>query len=108
MDFLVEFEIKVPEGIPESEVAARQDAESAAAANLVDQGHLIRLWNRRVGPGESRPIGLYRAESEGELDGLLRALPLYEWMRVSVAPLEPHPNDPAASNDSPVAAGNQP
>jgi muconolactone delta-isomerase len=96
MDFLVEFEINVPEGTPESEVTAREDAESAAAAKLVDQGHLVRLWKRRVAPGESRPVGLYRAESEGELDGLLRALPLYEWMRVAVTPLEPHPNDPAA------------
>jgi muconolactone delta-isomerase len=96
MDFLVEFEINVPEGTPETEVTAREDAESAAAAKLVDQGHLIRLWKRHVAPGESRPIGLYRAESEADLDGLLRALPLYEWMRASVTPLESHPNDPAA------------
>jgi muconolactone delta-isomerase len=96
MDFLVEFEITVPEGTPESEVRAREDAESAAAAKLVDQGHLIRLWKRSVAPGESRPIGLYRAESEVDMDGLLRALPLYEWMHVTVTPLEPHPNDPAA------------
>jgi muconolactone D-isomerase len=96
MDFLVEFEINIPEGTPETEVTAREDAESAAAAKLVDQGHLVRLWKRRVAPGESRPIGLYRADTEGELDGLLRALPLYGWMRVTVTPLEPHPNDPAA------------
>jgi muconolactone delta-isomerase len=95
MDFLVEFEINIPEGTPETEIAAREDAESAAAAKLVDQGHLVRLWKRRVAPGESRPIGLYRAQSERELNGLLRALPLYEWMRVTVTPLEPHPNDPA-------------
>jgi muconolactone delta-isomerase len=94
MDFLVEFEINVPGGTPESEVMAREDAESAAAAKLVDQGHLVRLWKRPVAPGESRPIGLYRAESEADLDGLLSALPLYEWMRVAVTPLEPHPNDP--------------
>jgi muconolactone D-isomerase len=103
MDFLVEFGINVPEGTPETEVKAREHAESAAAAKLVDEGHLVRLWNRRVAPGESRPIGLYRAESEGELDRLLRALPLYEWMRVSVTSLEPHPNDPAARNGSAVA-----
>jgi len=96
MDFLIEFEINVPKGTPESEVTAREDAESAAAAKLVDQGHLLRLWKRHVAPGESRPIGLYRAESEADIDGLLRALPLYEWMRVTVTPLQPHPNDPAA------------
>jgi muconolactone delta-isomerase len=108
MDFLVDFEINVPAGTAESEVAAREDAESAAAAQLVDQGHLVRLWKRRVAPGETRPIGLYRAESEGELDGLLRALPLYGWMRVTVTPLEPHPNDPAAQPELPVVAGSQP
>ena len=108
MDFLVEFEINVPEGTPEAEVTARQDAESAAAAKLVDQGHLVRLWKRSVAPGESRPIGLYRAESEGELDGLLRALPLYEWMRVAVTPLEPHPNDPAAQQRLPGRRRNRP
>jgi muconolactone delta-isomerase len=101
MDFLVDFEINVPEGTAESEVTAREDAESAAAAKLVDQGHLVRLWKRRIAPSKSRPIGLYRAESEGELDGLLRALPLYDWMRVSVTPLEPHPNDPAAEQSLP-------
>jgi len=95
MDFLVEFEINVPKDIPESEVTAREDAEAVAAAKLVDQGHLIRLWKRHVAPGESRPIGLYRAESEADMDDLLRALPLYEWMHVTVTPLEPHPNDPA-------------
>jgi muconolactone delta-isomerase len=95
MDFLVEFEINVPKGTPESEVTAREDAEAAAAAKLVDRGHLIRLWKRHVAPGESRPIGLYRAESAADMDGLLRALPLYQWMRVTVTPLEPHPNDPA-------------
>lgn len=107
MDFLVEFEINVPEGTPESDVIAREDAESAAAAKLVDQGHLIRLWKRRVAGGESRPIGLYRAASEGELDRLMRALPLYEWMRVAVTPLEPHPNDPPAQQ-SPPARRRQP
>jgi muconolactone delta-isomerase len=101
MDFLIEFEINVPKGIQESEVTAREDAESAAAAKLVDQGHLIRLWQRRVAPGESRPIGLYRADSEADMDGLLRELPLYEWMRVTVTPLEPHPNDPAVEQPVP-------
>jgi muconolactone delta-isomerase len=101
MDFLVEFEINVPKGTPESEVTGREDAESAAAAKLVDQGHLIRLWKRRVASGEGRPIGLYRAESEADMDGLLRALPLYEWMRVTVTPLESHPNDPAVQQRVP-------
>jgi len=45
-------------------------------------------------------LGLYRAESETELDGLLSALPLYEWMTVTVTGLERHPNDPAAAQET--------
>ena len=41
-------------------------------------------------------MGLYRAESEAQLDGLLGGLPLADWMHVVVTSLEAHPNDPAA------------
>jgi muconolactone delta-isomerase len=97
MEFLVEFEVKVPEGTPESEVGARQRAEAVAAARLADEGHLVRVWRRPVGPDESTVLGLYRADSERELRDLLGALPLSEWMHVTVTPLQSHPNDPAAS-----------
>jgi muconolactone D-isomerase len=40
-------------------------------------------------------IGLYAADSVTELEGLLGALPLADWMKVTVIPLAPHPNDPA-------------
>jgi muconolactone delta-isomerase len=97
MEFLVEFEIKVPEGTPEAEVKEREDAEASAVAKLADEGHVLRIWKRPVATGESTALGLYRADSEMELDGLLRLLPLSEWMNVAVTPLEHHPNDPAAA-----------
>ena len=96
MEFLVDFEVDIPEGTPESEVKDRETAEATAAARLVQDGHLLRIWYRPVALGETRILGLYRAESETELDRLLGALPLYEWMRVTVTALAPHPNDPAA------------
>ena len=46
MEFLVEFEVNVPGGTSESEVNSRQDAEASAAATLVDEGHLLRVWQR--------------------------------------------------------------
>lgn len=95
MEFLVEFEVNVPDSAPESEVKEREQAEAAAAAKLVDEGHLVRLWRPRVAPGTMRILGLYRASSEAELDALMGALPLSEWMRVTVTPLDEHPNDPA-------------
>jgi muconolactone D-isomerase len=100
MDFLVEFEIDVPAGTPEAEVEDRKRAEAVAATKLADEGHLLRAWKRPLSTGETHVLGLYRAESETELDGLLSALPLYDWMTVTVTPLELHPNDPGAASQS--------
>jgi muconolactone delta-isomerase len=97
MEFLVEFEVNVPAGAPESEVKELEDAEASAAAKLADEGHLVRVWRRAATAGGATIVGLYRADSGAQLDDLLRALPLYDWMRVTVTPLEPHPNDPAGS-----------
>ena len=108
MEFLVEFEVNVPDGVPESEVQARTRAEASAAASLVDQGHLIRVWKPPAAPGETKALGLYRADSEAQLAGLLGALPLYDWMHVTVTPLGPHPNDPAARATVSAAAGSRP
>jgi muconolactone delta-isomerase len=96
VEFLVEFEVNVPDGTPATEVEERQDAEASAAARLTDEGHLVRVWKEPVANSETKVLGLYRADSETQLDSLLGALPLYEWMEVRVTPLEPHPNDPAA------------
>jgi muconolactone D-isomerase len=95
MEFLVGFEINVPSGTPESDIRDRESAEAAAAAELARDGHLVRVWKLTPRAGEAKVLGLYNADSRAQLDRLLRALPIYEWMRVTVTPLEPHPNDPA-------------
>lgn len=94
MEFLVEFNVTVPEGTQDAEVRQKEQAEAAAAAMLVRSRHLVRLWKPPVAPGETRAVGLYRARSEEELDELLGDLPLNGWMKIIVTPLEPHPNDP--------------
>jgi muconolactone D-isomerase len=96
MEFLVEFEVEVPEGTRESEVEQRLRDEATAAAKLVDEGHLLRVWRRNAVADDPTVIGLYAADSEAKLDGLLGALPLADWMQVTVIPLAPHPNDPIA------------
>jgi muconolactone D-isomerase len=94
MEFLVEFDVNVPDGAPASEVEARERAEASAAARLVDEGHLLRLWKPPAAPGETKALGLYRADSKAQLASLFGALPLADWMNITVTPLEPHPNDP--------------
>jgi muconolactone D-isomerase len=92
LEFLVEFEVGVPAGTPTAEIEQRTRAEASAAAKLVDDGHLLRLWRRDA----TTTFGLYAAASEAELDGLLHTLPLADWMQITVTPLAAHPNDPAA------------
>ena len=73
MEFLVEFEVEVPAGTPDAEVEQHQRAESAAAAKLAEDGHLVRLWRRPLVGDGTTAIGPYRAGSEAALDGLLAA-----------------------------------
>ena len=107
MEFLVEFEISVAQGTPESEVRTRERAEAAAAAKLVDGGHLAPVWKVPDTTAETKVLGLYRADTKQELGGLLRVLSLHQWMNVKVTTLEPHPSDPAAAPPKPMGAGSQ-
>ena len=99
MEFLVEFDVDVPDGTPDDEIGERENAEASAAAKLVADGHLVRLWKL---PGGSKAIGVYRADSQAQLDGLLGDLPLSEWMQVTVQPLEPHPDDPVGDPETAI------
>jgi muconolactone delta-isomerase len=98
VEFLVEFEVKVPAGTPDAEVEQHQRAESAAAAKLAEDGHLVRLWRRPLVGDGTTAIGLYRADSQAELDDLLAALPLADWLHVTVTTLDAHPNDPGPAS----------
>ena len=63
MEFLVEFELEVPPDTPHAEVEQRQRAESAAAAKLAEDGHLVRLWRRPlVGDGTTCDRGVPRRQ----------------------------------------------
>jgi muconolactone delta-isomerase len=100
-EYLVEFEIDIPPGADRADVGRRTAAEAAAAAELVSRGHLVRLWTRSAGTTTRRTLGLYRARDRAELDALLAALPLADWMHVGVTPLEGHPNDPGPPGGPP-------
>jgi muconolactone D-isomerase len=101
MEFLVEFELIVPAGTAQAEINERERAESAAATQLANEGHLLRVWSTTFSKtGGPSVISLYRAETPSELEDLLRRLPLYEWMRVRITPLQAHPNDPPTAGSA--------
>jgi muconolactone delta-isomerase len=95
MEFLVQFEFEIPAGVAKPEIEERETAEAAAAELLADEGHLVRLWKVPTGDSPTKVLGLYRVKGREELEALLSALPLYEWMQTSITPLFQHPNDPA-------------
>ncbi|MBT2520009.1 muconolactone Delta-isomerase family protein [Arthrobacter sp. ISL-28] len=95
MEFLTTLITNVPDGTPEETVDDTRSREAIRAAQLAEQGYLLRLWKPPVEPGEWRTLGLWRAENESELRSILATLPLHVWMTVEVTPLTPHPNDPA-------------
>ncbi len=97
MQFLVDFDVVVPEGVPDSVVRQREVAEADTAARLAADGQLLRVWKRPAGHGTSTVLGLYDANNASELDDILRNLPLYDWMRIVITPLDPHPNDPQST-----------
>jgi len=104
MEFLVEFKLTIPQDADPADVDARRQAETAASAQLARAGQLVRLWTVSRSPGRWRGIGLYRADSESEMKALLRALPLHDWMQVTVTALEAHPNDPTPAPASDLTA----
>lgn len=94
MEFLVEMTTKVPPGTTPAEVEEMRGRESARAAELAAEGHMIRLWRPPLAAGEWRSIGLFAATDGVELEEKLSSMPLRAWRTDTVTPLTAHPNDP--------------
>lgn len=92
MEFLVQIDIDLPVDLKTDVRQKMVAAESHRAQELHKSGNLVRLW--RVA-GRQANCGIWRADSDDELNSVLATLPMYRFMRVHIQPLEPHPNDPA-------------
>jgi muconolactone delta-isomerase len=94
MEYLVTMTTRVPDGTSEQEVSEVRARESARSAELVAQGHLLRLFRPPLKPGEWRTFGLFAADDGDRLEEVLASMPLRVWRTDDVTPLLPHPNDP--------------
>jgi len=97
MEYLVDFITDVPEGTPATEIDRRSRAEAERVGALAKEGRVLRVWRPKPEDGRWRATGLYRADSEAELNAILETLPLYPWMTIDVRALAAHPNDPASA-----------
>jgi muconolactone delta-isomerase len=95
-EFLTTFEVTIPDGATEQEVAEITAREADRTRDLAKQGHLGRLWMLPPTPGRWRALGLWQADSEEELQAILESLPMAKWMTTETTPLTQHPNDPGA------------
>lgn len=93
MEFLVNIKLQWSESMDEDQREKVSKDERAHAVELIQQGHLVRMW--RV-PGRFENWGLWRADSATQLHQIISGLPAFPWMRdVSVLPLAKHPVDPS-------------
>jgi muconolactone delta-isomerase len=53
MEFLVEFDVHVPDGTPEAEIEGRVSAEVAASGEPAREQHLVRLWRPPTAAAEN-------------------------------------------------------
>jgi muconolactone delta-isomerase len=95
-EFLVTFTPAVPAGTPAEDVEEATVREAGRARELAKQGHLVRLWTLPADEGVSSALGLWRADSEAQMQAILESLPQYPYRRTQTTLLTPHPNDPAA------------
>jgi muconolactone delta-isomerase len=93
-EFLTTFTLNAQDGGDTPTLEEAKAAEARSARKLVDQGYLVRLWQL---PGSGRVLGLWQAESEGEIQAILATLPLLPWLEIETTPLTEHPSDPAAA-----------
>jgi muconolactone delta-isomerase len=100
-EFLTTFTISIPDGTSAQAVEDAQAAEAQRAKELAGQGHLERLW---VLPGTGRALGLWTARDGGQMQAIVKSLPLDRWMTTQTTPLTSHPSDPAVASSWAVTA----
>jgi muconolactone delta-isomerase len=71
----------------------------------IGDGHLVRLWRASTEHGSSAVLGLYRAGSKAEPRRTSGCSTAVELMRISISPLDQHPNDPARTRVLPKSRG---
>jgi muconolactone delta-isomerase len=94
-EFLITMTITIPAGTADTAVEQGYARAGDRARALADQGHLLRLWKLSAEPGEWRTLGLWSADTPAQMQEIVAALPLRDWMTAQTTPLSHHPSDPA-------------
>lgn len=90
-EFLVNMHMQVPDSVTDQRREDLFQAEARRAAELADEGTLVRLWRT---PGQRANWGLWEADDPTALHEAISSLPLFPYLQVEVIALARHPNDP--------------
>ena len=91
-EYLVTFVLDLPYATSPAVLDEGSPVRRGAPVSWPAEGHLIRLWAL---PGPGRDLGLWQAAGAGQMQHILRSLPLADWLTVETVPLARHPSDPA-------------
>ncbi len=89
MLYLVRMDVNIPHDLPAEQAQEIKAREKAYSQDLQRDGRWKHIW--RVA-GEYANYSVFDVESNDELHGLLQALPLFPYMKISVTPLALHPS----------------
>ena len=89
MLFHVRMDVRLPADMPADVADEIKAREKAYSQDLQRDGRWKHIW--RVA-GEYANYSVFDVESNDELHGLLQALPLFPYMKISVTPLAQHPS----------------
>jgi muconolactone D-isomerase len=88
MIFMVNIEVSIPADMPQKDKDDLRTRENARAVELIKANKIRRIW-RIV--GQVANFSVWEADSLEEMHANLGSLPMYPYMKVSVAPLIQHP-----------------
>ncbi len=88
MEWLVAIRVRIPDEMDGEEIARITAAERVRGLELKADGTIQRIW--RV-PGQTRNVGIWRAEDATALHAAIGSLPWSRWIEAEVTPLGVHP-----------------
>jgi muconolactone D-isomerase len=93
----IEFHVEIVVRLPAEWTGERRDAtlsaERARAQELIRAGTIQRIW--RI-PGGLHNVGIWCADSAGDLHDAIASLPCFPWLTANVRAIAPHPAEVAS------------
>ncbi len=89
MLYLVQMDVRIPDGADPALVERRRVEERARSQELQRSGEWRHLW--RVA-GRYANVSVFDVADHARLHEVLSTLPLFPWMAITVTPLTDHPS----------------